>query len=466
MENFALAASLILPWLLGIVWLRASWLKPASTTWPTLLGYGYLAGLLFTTLVMRLLDASGIRLGFSSIALALALLIATGIFFSRKQSWRIRRPGVDWLSLSGWKKFIYALLLFLIVTRLAGLGLEILWRPLFPWDAWSQWATKARVWYETGQILPFVQDDIWLEGKFPWAYTDAAPHYPPTIPLIQAWMNYGQGAWNDTLMNLPWLFCAVALGLAFYGQARQWQIPPLFSLLFTYFLLSLPMLNVHIALAGYADLFMGAFYGLAAIAFFHWVRNRDFWQGSMALLFAMGCILIKQPGIAWAITFLPALLIMFLPRATLAGTFLLAAAVLATLLLFEGKDFYLLGYHLHLKFTPAWQPFRENMMAMDNWHLLWYLVPAALLLSIPRLYSLPYRSMTTLVFTAFSFLLVVFFFTHAQKWAEDFTLINRAFLHMIPMLVFYIMILFRETARLPAFIMGERQYGWKSPGDT
>ncbi len=27
-------------------------------------------------------------------------------------------------------------------------------RPLFPWDAWTQWATKARVWYELGRIAP------------------------------------------------------------------------------------------------------------------------------------------------------------------------------------------------------------------------------------------------------------------------------------------------------------------------
>ncbi|CAH1904826.1 conserved membrane hypothetical protein [Candidatus Nitrotoga sp. HW29] len=449
MELFTLMAGLCLPWLLGIAWLRAPWLKATGITWPTLLGYGYLGGILLTTLVMRLLDTLGIRLGFFSIGLTLLLLTLAGAWLGRKEPWRIRLPGADWHSLAGWRKIVYAVLLAAILIRLTGLGLEIVWRPLFPWDAWSQWATKARVWYELGHLATFVPADVWLGGELTGAYTDAAPYYPPVIPLIQVWMSYSLGRWDDTLMNLPWLLCAIALGLAFYGQARQWQISPLFALMFSYFLLSLPILDVHVALAGYADLFMGAFYGLAAMAFFHWIRTRDFWQGTMALLFGLGCILIKQPGIAWALTFLPALLIVVMPRAGLVGTAMLAAAGVATLFVLEDKDFHLFGYHVHLRFAADWHPFWQNMMVMDNWHLFWYLVVAALVLSFPRLLAPAYRSMTVLLLSATSFLAIVFFFTHAHAWAEDYTTINRALLHIVPMLLFYVMVLFQEAIHSP-----------------
>ena len=449
MELFTLVVGLCLPWLLGVVWLRAPWLMASGVTWPTLLGYGYLGGILLTTLVMRLLDALEIRLGFFSVGLALLLLTVAGAWLSRKEPWRIKRPGADWQSLAGWLKIVYAVVLAAIVIRLAGLGLEIVWRPLFPWDAWSQWATKARVWYELGHLATFVPADVWLGGELAGVYTDVAPHYPPAIPLIQVWMSYSLGRWDDSLMNLSWLLCAIALGLAFYGQARQWQVSPLFALIFTYFLLSLPILDVHVALAGYADLFMGAFYGLAAMAFFHWTRKRDFWQGTMALLFGLGCILIKQPGIAWALTFLPALLTVFMPRAGLVGTSILGAAGVATLFVLGENDFHLFGYHVHLRFAADWHPFWQNMMVMDNWHLLWYLVAAALFLSFPRLLAPAFRSMTVLLLTAVSFLAVVFFFTHVQAWAEDYTTINRALLHIVPMLLFYVMVLFREAVSLP-----------------
>ena len=448
METIGLMAGLLLPWLLGVVWLRAPWLRATAITWPTLLGYGYLAGALATTLVMRLLDLLGVRFGFFSIGLALLVLICAGAWLGRKSPWKMETLGADWRDLSGWRKAVYALLLAIIAVRLAGLGLEIVWRPLFPWDAWAQWATKARVWYELGHLAPFVPASEWLAGSVAGAYTDAAPHYPPAIPLLQVWMSYALGRWDDTLMNLPWLMCAVTLGLAFYGQARRAQVTPLPALMFTYFLLSLPMLDVHVALAGYSDLFMGAVYGLAAMAFFHWSRTRDVWQGAVALLFALGCILIKQPGIGWALTFLPALWVVFMPRAGTAGT--AAVLILGAIALFAigDKNIDLLGYPLHLHFSADGTPFRENMMAMDNWHLLWFMAAGALVVSWRKVLAPSCRGMTVLLVSATTFLAVVFFFTQAQAWAKDYTTINRALLHMAPMLMFYVMVLMlpaRET---------------------
>ena len=88
MEVFGLFAGLFLPWLLGVVWLRAPWFGASAVTWPVLLGYGYLAGALATTLVMRLLDLLGVRLGFLSIGAALLLLIFAGAWLGRKTPWK------------------------------------------------------------------------------------------------------------------------------------------------------------------------------------------------------------------------------------------------------------------------------------------------------------------------------------------------------------------------------------------
>ncbi|MDP2827046.1 MAG: hypothetical protein Q8O37_00405 [Sulfuricellaceae bacterium] len=435
-----LIATVFLPWLLGIVWLRARWLQPDKIAWPAILGYGYLAGALATTLVMRLLDMLGVRLGFFSIALALALLIALGFLASRGVAWRKSGDGSQ---LAGWRKFAFIALLVLIATRLIGLGLEVLWQPLFPWDAWSQWATKARVWYETGSMASFVPPDIWLQTNG--AFTDRAPHYPPAIPLLQAWTAFGLGRWDDALMNLPWLMTGIALALAFYGQARQWGIAPLFAMMFTYFLLSLPMLDTHVALAGYADLFLAATYGLAAFAFFHWVRSRDVWQGAMALVLGAGCILIKQPGIGWALTFVPALWVALAPRHGLIGLAVSGSIGLAVALFFGLNGFNLLGYSLKFTYTSVWEPLWSNLMVQDNWHLLFYLAAAALLLSLPRLFAPTYRAMTVVVVFALAFVFAIFFFTHVSMWVSDQTVVNRAILHLAPMLLFYVMVLFWEA---------------------
>ena len=446
MDIFGLAASLFLPWALGVVWLRVRWLRASDIAWPTLIGYGYLAGALGTTLLMRALDRLGVRLGFLNISLTLLLLFALGLWAGRGATRRSLRSGEDWRQLAAWPRLAFAGLLGLIALRLAGLGLEIVWQPLLPWDAWSQWATKARVWYETGHLLPFVADDVWrhTEGVF----IDKAPHYPPAVPLLQAWTCFGLGRWDDALMNLPWLTGAIALAFAFYGQARRWGIAPLFALLFTYFLLSLPMLDAHVALAGDADLFMGAVYGLAAFAFFHWSRSRDFWQGAMALLAAAGCILIKQPGIGWALTLVPAFWVAYAPRGGLIGTLIVGALGLVALALFGQSGISLLGYSLKFAYVPVWAPLWDNLAILDNWHLLFYLAAAAIGLALPRLLAPAYRAMTVLVGVALAFVLALFFFTPVSAWVEDYTVVNRALLHLVPMLLFYVMVLCWEGSLL------------------
>lgn len=451
MEILGLMVALLLPWLLGVIWLRIRWLKAGNIIWPTLLGYGYLVGALATTLVMRMLDLLGLHLGFTNIALALVLLIALGIRAGRGTSWS--RMGVDWHGLAGWHKAAFAGLLGLVVIRLCGLGLEVIWQPLFPWDAWTAWATKARVWYELGHLVPFVPANIWLQrgGDF---FTDAAPHYPPAIPLLQAWMCFGLGRWDDALMNLPWLMCAIALSMAFYGQSRQWGVAPLFAMMFTYFLLSLPMLDTHVALAGFADLFMGAVYGLAAFAFFHWARSREIWQGAMAILLGAGCLLVKQSGIVWMLTLLPAFWVALAPRAGLIGTLILGVLG-AALLLFSQADLNLLDHSLKLAFNPVWRPLLDNVAILDNWHLLFYLVAAALFLSLPRLLAPAYLSMNVVMGAALIFILMIFFFTQTSAWVEDSTVVNRALLHLVPMLSFYVMILFWEAFNLPAITANE-----------
>src|SRR5699024_3645182 len=133
--------------------------------------------------------------------------------------------------------------------------------------------------------------------------------YPKTVSLISLWVSLALERWDDSLINLPWLFCAIALGLAFYVQLRGWGFTLLASLLGTYLLFSLPLLNTHVALAGYADLWLATVYCLAGMAFLQWLRTGDSRQGGLALLLALACPLINREGLIWMLTFLPPLMI-------------------------------------------------------------------------------------------------------------------------------------------------------------
>ncbi|MBI3345525.1 MAG: hypothetical protein HY028_11870 [Gammaproteobacteria bacterium] len=456
MGFLGLTAGMLLPWLLGVVWLRVLWRDRGAKAWPVWLGYGYVLGALVTTLVMRLLDLLGIPFSFVSISLPLVAITTLGAPLHWKIPLRNSTSDLvadSWRNPIRWQHTLFIFLFAIIILRFAGLGLEIIWRPLFAWDAWSQWATKARVWYELGRLVPFVPADIWLSSGATQAYTDSAPHYPATIPLLQVWMSYSLGRWDDSLMNLPWLQCGIALGLAFYGQARLWGVSPLAAMIFTYFLLSLPLLDTHIALAGYADLFMATVYGLAAMAFFHWARTRDHRQGLLALLLVLSCPLIKIPGQIWMLTFLPALWVALMPRTGMIGVALVGGAAL---FLLGRTQLVILGYTLHTEFSPVGEPILKNMFVMDNWHLFWYLFIALWLFALTRLFSAPLRVMTILVLTDFYFLAIVFFFSKAHIWVADFSTLNRALLHIVPMLMFYMMVLYREGIVLPRWLTVHR----------
>jgi hypothetical protein len=65
----------------------------------------------------------------------------------------------------------FALLAWLALREAIKLA-QVLAQPLYPWDAWMQWATKARVWYELGRIAPFAGSETWFAGGTT-AYFDA-----------------------------------------------------------------------------------------------------------------------------------------------------------------------------------------------------------------------------------------------------------------------------------------------------
>jgi hypothetical protein len=239
-------------------------------------------------------------------------------------------------------------------------------------------------------------------------------------------------------MNLPWLGCAVALALGFYGQARLWGATPLVALLATYALSSLPLFNAHVALAGNADLWMATVYGFAALSFLHWVRARDRRQGLLALGLALACSQVKVPGLVWMLTFVPALLMPQLPRAAVIALAFVASAGFAALVAgVPALDLPYLGRY-RLSFEPSvGAAVAESAFALASWHLFWYVWPVLVLSRSRALRQAPaFGPMATLVVQAFLFLAGVYALSPLAAFALDFTQLNRAAMHAVPLLAF------------------------------
>ncbi|MGB4946295.1 MAG: hypothetical protein WBQ05_03710 [Candidatus Competibacter denitrificans] len=449
-----------LPWAVGALWIRGAWRDaPPAGLWPLALGYGYILGLMTVTFFLRLQAVAGFAPDFSDPLVELIVLGAVGswwLWYRGGVAGHFAFFGKRWSQQPLWQRIVFALLLSWLLWRVMGLALEIWWRPLYPWDAWANWTVRSKVWVELRQWAPFVTPQQWLADPAPAVYTLEAWAYPITVSLLASWPTLAFGNWQETIANLPWLGAALALGLGFYGQVRLWGATPLAALLFTWLLLSLPILDTHIALAGYADLWMAAAFSLAAIAFFQWVRTADRRQGVLALLLAFACPLIKLEGTVWLAMFVPALLVVWLrgrPLRVFAGVVMILAIAWWWL---GGMAFNIPGLgHFTLRpelievpylgrfalgYRGTWGPVWKNFFVLANWHLLWYLVLVSLVIAVPKLWAERWRRvMAVFVGSCGLMLFVLFFCTDAQQWAAQYTSINRVFMHVVPALLFWVL---------------------------
>lgn len=453
MEYITLTAGLLLPWLLGLALLFAlGWPQPdAGTGGAAALraGFGYCIGALLLTLWMRLLSAAGIAFGWLSIGMPLAIA-AAALFAFAIRAGRVSAPHLRMMleallrpPLPRWQRLVWTGLIGWLAFRFLLLAIDVAWQPLYPWDAWVQWATKARVWYELGRIAPFVRADQWFASSTV-VYFDAAPNYPATVPLWQVWSCIALGRWDDSAMNWPWLLLLIALTCAVYGALRGEGVGPLTALFGAYLVASLPLLDTHAALAGYADLPMATIYTMAVLAFYRWAMRRHWLDAVLALGLALSCPLIKIPGLVWALTLVPGVVVALMPRRGIKFVGIAYAVGLFALLALARTNIVILGYRLHADFEPGWRTFWDAYLLSSSWNLLWYGAVVLAVLGARRLGAPRIAPLSVVVGTGIGFLLFATWFTNASAWMLELTTLNRATLHLAPLVVVLGVLVWRE----------------------
>jgi hypothetical protein len=451
----------LLAWALGVAVLLALRARSASLRDAGELAYvvgcGFLVGQFLLTLEMRLLALAGIAFGRAAIAAPIAAATAIALWLAVRRhdgslvdEARAAVRTFEAPELPRWQRVLWFGVLGWLAIRFGLLLLEVLRRPLFPWDAWTQWATKARVWYELRALVPFTGAAEWLAAPSGSVYLDAAPHYPATIPLTQVWSALVLGRFDDALINLPWWLTGVAFGFALYALLREAQFGRLGAIIGTWLVLSMPIVDAHVALAGYADLAMAAYFTLTAFAWLRFVRTRGGGDLALALLLASACVLVKNPGKLWLAMLVPGIVAAWLPRRGLrfAAACFAVAAVAALVLTRSGVT--LLGYHLQLDFDMPWGGLMRAYFAFANWHLLFYAASALPALGWRHLLARELAPLTLVVAAGFAFLLFGFAFTNARVWVEDQSTVNRATLHLAPLIAIWTLMVFRAWARSQA----------------
>jgi hypothetical protein len=91
---------------------------------------------------------------------------------------------------------------------------------------------------------------------------------------------------------------------------------------------------------------------------------------------------------------------------------------------------------------------------MDNWHLLWYATIVMLAANYRTLLAPEMAPMTVTMLGAFALVFVVFFYSSAAGGVDNESLVNRLPLHLVPALVFYLVLLWHKRPRLIATVAG------------
>ncbi|MBS0570888.1 MAG: hypothetical protein JSS28_09785, partial [Proteobacteria bacterium] len=436
--------TLALAWLLPFGAGTALWLALAPRREPgwmcAALGHGMVAGMLLAAASAGLFARADTTQAWLHAAPALALLAVLATLVAWRRSRRRARDGVQQVeNANKWIRVLLAAALVSLVFR-GWLMLREIWlRPTFPWDAWDAWAVKSKTWFLLGHYAPFVSMPDWLAHPARELFTGVAWAYPATLAWMQVWFASAAGGWIEPQVNLPWFALWIGLLLAHYGQWRALGLDRLRAVTAVYALGSLPLLDVHVALAGYADLWLATVLGFAALAWLRWRRERDAGQLVIAIVCAVLLPAIKLEGAIWLLLCVAVAVYDVLPwrwrRLALAGV----VAVLMALLFVSRIELPVPGlgwveithsrivvpalgeYAMHFN-AEALSSLLNSLFVQPNWHLLWWIAPGIALWRWRALRDdAALRHLGAFVVLGFAFLFFLFTGTDASRWAESYT---------------------------------------------
>ena len=471
MGLLTLYSGTLLPWLGGAFWLVFADARLNKNNHANRLrqaGYGFFVG--YAVLFLAVITSNKLTGSISWPHLMVFLLIftATGAiaaWWGQTTKTAIAQPQIP--ATPGVPvKTLITMVSVLMAIHLTFIAVEILTQPVYPWDAWLAWVYRAKAWFMAGGISNIVSSADWATASSTNVYTINAWLYPLFPSIVPYWAALSLGRWSEILINLPVLYAGLAMGMALYGQCREYGLSILTSLVSCYLLYSIPLLGTHLALAGYADIWMAGFAGLGFVAIMRGSIMRNGTGGSsfqiaLGFLMIIFSIWVKNEGVVW---FLAAIVMLILTTCRPRVPFLiLAGAVIAVLFGFALGQTHieipligklgLIDDRLAIPFIGSfrleahniWHAYWDNFINMGSWNLLWVAVAGSLLLGFksPNLAS-GYRARRT----ALSFILIflatqlfIFGLTDKGMWADSYTAINRLPIHFVPALLFAVIVI-------------------------
>ena len=434
--------------------------------WAERIAGGWLLGVPLCGAMLRLFVSSPPMALFG--ASIVWLLVLAGAFWLLWW-WRVRRIPASSVpataTFSGWNGLCW-LLLILLVTHWLLAALQALWLPTLTWDAWTTWLGKPKAWSGADSLSSFQALQAWSAAGGEGGLTALAPHYPESVPRYLMLLVSAAGGWSSSTSHLPWLLLQPMIGVSVFAGLRRIGCQTWLALLGAYALLSMPLVDAHLSLAGYLDLWIAALLALAALALWRWRQTGERRHLLTCLLFTAALPLLKQEGAVWLLLMLATLVLLVLPsrlRWLLLGLGLLALVVglllgglpipapgLGTVWLRWGQITVPGIGDIDLALHPVLPEVFASLFLLPNFHLLWWLLPIGALIAWRQCcFDRGARGLGLLLLFGLCFVGFLFFFTDAAAWAKNLTSLNRIVLQLVPVAILFLVALFSAAGQEP-----------------
>ena len=339
---------------------------------------------------------------------------------------------------------------FLVLAVLYFLPLiAVQWSSDFlPWDAFTTWIYRAKLWVLTNQLMNLETIPEWLAAGASGYAIDAAG-YPLSVSAIAAFASSVTGNWHTPSATIPWLFATIASTFLIMGLAKtSMDGHPLGALAGAALLITTPIFHIHSLVPGYADIWLQGTSGMGLAALCVWSQRRDMSTLLLSLALLSLGIFFKNEGWMWLFVGLCSLAIMTSPRRHFLVSILLIFFSIAGLTL---AAFFDLGFTRTWSFengllffgdlealgvrpkNPADYFFNETVLR-GNYLLLLPLYTLLVAWSV-LLKKRQFYGYWLIGVAAFSCILFIFSFSSFSIYAEIGTAFNRLMLQILPILV-------------------------------
>ncbi|MFC3195488.1 hypothetical protein ACFODZ_14635 [Marinicella sediminis] len=330
--------------------------------------------------------------------------------------------------------------------------------PNIAWDSWMIWEGKAKQWLAQGLNVEISQWQEWIGN--PQAVFNVSAHYPDGISLLYFLPKLIFTDSNPVVHVLALVAYALTT-LLMISRLAKFNTPGYLQLVFVMVMYSIPLINNHLMIFGYADIWMAMYVLLIMLTLMDYQDEGHQGTGLTIIGYLLLLPMLKLEGWVWLGLFVLAHLLVKAYRSRFRSHLAVVATVAIIVMMITD------GIHLStplgqliinsqqlvvfnllntpLEFSDIYAALLTGFFWQNNWSFIWLGLPFLLVTFFTQNQNRASQVSHVFMLLALLCFLFLFFFTTASQWARDLTALNRVVLQLTPC---YLFLLFKMLSQL------------------